>query len=152
MRIVHFLVSCGLLLISCAQAANITMTGDWARALWSGDLVDDAGTDFRSLIESDSYQGILGITETDGSPWTLRIQVSARNFPQGVSLQVRRTNSGNGGNILGGMSYLTVSEQDQILFSGQGDCTGVALQFSLTGVSIQQPPGGYNATLIYSVQ
>jgi hypothetical protein len=135
------------------SAADINLSGDWTANVNAGDLIAGAGTDFRSPIESDSYQTTIDITNTGGAPWMLSVQRMISTLPAGVTLAVRRTTGGSGGGaISGGEGYLTLSSSEQQLFYGSGDRTGIGLQFRVDGVSIQQGVGSFGANLTYRVQ
>jgi hypothetical protein len=141
-----------LLLALSAQAANLSVLGDWFEPLGPASLVGGAGTDIRPLIESRSYQTGVGIAGAAGEPWTLVVQRSAANLPAGVTLAVRRTGSGTCPGLVGGTNYQEIGDQAQALFSGRGDCNGIGIQLRLEGISVRQAPGAFGTTLLYSLQ
>jgi hypothetical protein len=146
-----FIGTAALLLTLGAQAANLSVVGDWFESIGPGHLTGGAGTDINPLIESRSHAGV-GIASTEGEPWTLVVQRSAANLPAGVSLAVRRTDSGSCGGLVGGTAFQDLGDQVQALFSGQGDCSGIGIQLRLQGVSVRQAPGAFGTTLLYSLQ
>lgn len=146
------IASAGFVLAFGVQAANLTLIGHWSEQIGSSDLVGGAGSNLQSSFQSDSAQTTLSVSGTAGQPWMVRLRRDGAEFPSGVALEVQRTNSGNCSNLSGGIDPLVVSSQDQILFSGMGDCNGIALQLRLQGISVQQTPGIYGTSLVYSLQ
>ncbi|WP_242464228.1 hypothetical protein [Thiococcus pfennigii] len=135
-----------------AQAADISVFGNWSETLGAADLVGGAGTDIRSPITSGAYQATLDLSNTDGAAWTVGVRRASSSLPTGVAVAVRRTTGGSGdGGISGGQDFLTVGANEQVLCSGHGDRSGIGLQFRLTGVSVEQGTGGFGATLVYRV-
>ncbi|RKT43123.1 hypothetical protein [Thiocapsa rosea] len=155
MHIFGLMLATGVLSLSAipgANAASVSLMGDWLPTIGAPELVGGAGTDFRFTIESSAYQATLSVAYTGGAPWRLVVNRSGFSLPAGVTLAVRRNGSGSCGNLIGGLDYLTVSDQGQELFSGTGDCSGIGIQLRLEGVSIRQPPGFYETTVLYTVQ
>jgi hypothetical protein len=152
MRRPSFIGATALLLMLDAQAASVSVLGNWFESLGATDLVGGAGTDLRSPIESGASQVGITVSNTDGAPWALTVQRAGGDLPAGVTLAVRRTGSGNCSSLIGGMAYQNLGDQGQAFFSGLGDCAGVGIQLRLDGVSILQPPGLYGATVLYTVQ
>lgn len=155
MRILGLMLATGALSLGAipgASAASVSLVGDWMPTIGTSELVGGAGTDFRSSIESSAYQATLSVSNTDGASWRLVVNRSGFSLPAGVTLAVRRNGSGSCGNLIGGLEYVPVSDQGQELFSGMGDCSGIGIQLRLEGVSIRQPPGFYETTVLYTVQ
>ncbi|KAA6183066.1 hypothetical protein F2Q65_16650 [Thiohalocapsa marina] len=137
---------------AAALAADLTLLGDWSKALGTQDLSGGAGTDFPAAFESSATQATIDVTNTGGAAWTLWVRQDQAMLPPAVGLSVRRSSDGSGqGSISGGSAYLTPDFQEQILCSGVGDRSGIGLQFRLSGISISQPPGSFGATLGYRV-
>jgi len=136
-----------------AQAAGMTLIGNWFEMIGTDDLVMGAGTDFRSTIETGAAGATLGITNTQGAPWTLWVRRDASTLPAAVSIAVHRTSDGTGnGSISGGTDYLMVQDYEQLLFQGSGDRSGINLQLRVAGISISQGPGAQGCNLIYRLQ
>ncbi len=152
MRIHVILSSVVLLAALNLEAASISVMGEWFATIGESDLASGAGTDIRSAIESNAYQAEISIGDTGGAFWTLVVSRSGATLPTGVALAVRRNGSGSCGNLTGGMEYRDLTDQDQTFFSGVGDCSGIGIQLRLQGVSIQQAPGLYGTTILYTVQ
>lgn len=139
----------GVMVIECAQAATLDISGHWSEVIGIDDLVGGAGTDFLSSI--DSEQATLSVGGTDLDPWALVVRQSG-SLPNGVSLAVRRVSNGNCGNITGSLDYLMVSDQEQELFAGFGDCTNIGLQLRLQGLSLRHGSGTYGTSLVYTIR
>lgn len=125
--------------------------GNWYETIGPSELLGGAGTDVSPTIESSAYAGSIDIGNTGGSSWTLLVNRSGASLPDGVTLAVRRNGSGSCGTLVGGLDYQNVSDQSQSLFNGTGDCTGISIQLRLHGLSIQQGPGLYGTTVLYSL-
>lgn len=132
--------------------ASISVVGDWTRIIAADDLSGGAGTDIAALIESNAYQGIVTVANTNGTAWALSIRRSGLPLPSGVSIAVKRNGGGSCGNLEGGGDYQSVGEFDQLFFSGVGDCNGIGIQLRFQGVSVLQPPGDYHTTVLYTLQ
>lgn len=140
-----------MLLAGGASAADINLFGDWSTQIGLDTLTGGFGTDYASPIESDSAQAAVDISNTGGGAWRVWARRD-RSLPSGVTLAVRRSSPGNGiGSISGGDSYVTLSEGEQLLFSGDKDRTTITLQLALSGVSISHPPGSNGCSVIYRV-
>jgi hypothetical protein len=150
MRIHRYFGSASVLMVLCAQAASLNVVGGWSEMIGPKDLVRGAGTDIRSPIESAFSQTTISITGTNGIPWALSVRRLGASLPSGVALAVRGTGSA-GCSIAGGLDYLIVSDQDQTLITGSGDCNGIGIQLMLDGVSVRLTPGFYGSTLLYSL-
>ncbi len=134
------------------SAAEINLVGSWLKSFDIQDLRSGVGSDFRSPVESDVNEKSIEISNATGLSWAIKVRRADTNMPAQVGVAVRRTTNGIGdGTIAGGESYLTISEQEQVLFSGSGDRVGVGLQLRLEGISIKEDPGLYSAMLIYRV-
>ena len=55
------------------------------------------------------------------------------------------------GTITGGASYVELTSVDTDLFTGSGDRISVAVQYKLTGVSVQVSPDIYNTSIIFTI-
>ncbi len=147
-----FIVAATLLLMLDAQAASVSVMGNWFETIGPTDLVAGAGTDLRSPIESGPYQVCITVSNTDGAPWTITVQRAGADLPADVTLAVRRTGSGSCSSLTGGLDYQTLGDQGQAFVSGLGDCNEIGIQMRLEGVSILQPPGFNGTTVLYTVQ
>ena len=66
---------------------------------------------------------------------------------------VKRTSDGQGGgSISGGLDYVFVLTIGQALFfSGKGDRSNIAVQYKVTGMSVDVSPATYNTTVVFTV-
>lgn len=71
-------------LISSAQAADISVTGNWSEMINETDLTAGAGSDLRSPIESGSTLATLDITNTGGGSWTVKANKADFGWPVGA--------------------------------------------------------------------
>ena len=136
--------------------AGIIITGSWSLSIGSTDLISGAGSDISNPFVSLANQ--VSIEVTDARPfrddWRIDIHKSDAIWPAGFRLFVMRTGDGTGHNkatISGGLSYLEISDTDQLFFLGAGNRSGIPIQLKLEGVSVQIPPGLYSTTVIYTV-
>lgn len=142
-----------LFVASDAKAAEVNIIGNWHVTVGLSDLVMGAGTDFHPTFETSTTGATIGITNTNGAPWTLWVRRDASTLPAAVSIAVRRTSNGTGnGSIGGGTDYVVVTDYEQILFQGVGDRSGVGQQLRLAGISIKQGPGEHGCNLIYRIE
>jgi hypothetical protein len=140
-------------MVGLVQAADISLVGNWSRTIDEQDLVDGAGSGFRSPIESEPGQATLSIQNTGVGSWRVKVRHTLSNLPDGVTLAVKRSSDGTGqGTIAGGADYLVISDTEQTLCEGSGERTDIALRLRLQGVTIFQAPGLHNATLLYRVE
>ena len=133
-----------------AGAADISVSGQWSKVVTRNDLNAGAGSDLTSPIESSSATATLDITNTAGASWLVRVASSEIDWPPGASVAVRRSGSQCG--IDGGMTYVMLSGAAQNFFSGTGDCLGIEIQLSVSGLSIHTAPSPYTLLITYSVQ
>lgn len=132
-------------------AIGITATGSWSQTIDASNLTGGAGTDLNSTYQSASNAVVIDIIGA-GSTWGVAVKKITSNWHSSLHLSVKRTSDGTGvGTISGGTSYQEVTDIDQSFFSGNRSRANVNVQFQLTGVSIQVPPGVYTATVYYTV-
>ena len=142
-----------LALVAGAQAAGVTLIGNWFEMIGTDYLIMGAGTDFRPSFETGAAGTTLEIANTQGASWTMWVRRDSSTLPAAVSVAVRRTTEGAGtGGISGGTDYLVLQDYEQALFQGVGDRSGIGLQLRLAGISISQGAGLHGCTLIYRIQ
>ena len=131
-------------------AISITATGSWSQTIDASNLTGGAGTDLNSTYYS-AYDAVkINISAT--ANWEVAVKKINGNWHSSLLLSVKRSSDGTGaGSISGGTAYLEVTDIDQSFFSGNKSRNNVCVQFRLTGVSIQVPPGVYTATVYYTV-
>jgi hypothetical protein len=131
-----------LFFASQARAArpsiSITVTGSWSKTIDASDLIAGAGSDLISSYESASDAVNISISGTTGPSDTWRVDIKKQdsNWPKSFIVWVRRTSSGTGGSVSGGLAYQQVTKFKTTFFDGSDDVTGINIQLKLTGVSI----------------
>jgi hypothetical protein len=143
-----------LFLCGLAQGAGITAIGGWLQMLNTSFLLAGAGSNLQSSVVSIAGSTVIDLSGAGGS-WTVRARLSPGLWDSNVTLQVRRASDGIGlgsSSIVGGESFIDVTTTDTLFFTGKGNRTGVALQYRLTGLSCQVPPGTYTAPVIFTVE
>ena len=124
------------------EAADLRSVGNWSSANRSGDLVAGAGTDFASPHrERQRRRQPLNISNTGGAAWTVWAQTLRLEPSVGVTLGgAPRSTAVAMAASAGGDSYVTVSEaSSRLLFTGDGDRSGIGLQLQLARGLDQSP-------------
>jgi hypothetical protein len=134
-------------------AADISIVGNWSETVDSSNLIAGAGSDLRSPIESKTSVAVINISNTEGSVWTVNVKKADLLWPTGTSLAVKRTADGSGfGSISGGTTYLRLTGNEQLIFSGAGDRSDIHIQLKLTGLSVDNPPDNYSTSITYRIE
>lgn len=141
-----------LLLAPIAPATpSIMSTGGWSLTIDEGDLGGSAGSDFIDTHTSEANIAQLDISGTSGA-WTVTVQRDPVRWPAEVRLWVRRTSDGTpSGSISGGDTFQEITSEPLPLFQGQGDVSGIALQYRVTGVSVTIGAGLFDAPISYTL-
>lgn len=137
-----------------ACAVDVYATGGWNLTVDSSCLVGGAGSGLIESFESGLDASMINITGTSGSAdaWRVRVRKSDALRLHGVTLYVKRTGDGSGSGIIsGGTSYTAVETSDADFFDGCGDRTGIAVQYKVSGISINVPPGTYSTVITFTV-
>lgn len=137
-----------------ASAVDIYAAGGWTFVIDSSYLVGGAGSDLMKSFESKLDATVINITSTGGSgdAWQVQVRKSGVSKLHGVTLYVKRTGDGSGsGTVSGGSSYVAVETSDTDFFEGSGDRMGITVQYKVSDISINVPPGNYSATIIFTV-
>lgn len=138
-----------------ACAVDIYAAGSCNFIIDSSCLVGGAGSDLMKYFESKLDATVINITGTGGSgdAWRVRVRKSGVSKLHGVTLYAKRTGDGSGsGTVSGGSSYVAVeTTSDTDFFEGSGDRTDITVQYKVSGISINVPPGNYSATIIFTV-
>ncbi|MDI3543419.1 MAG: hypothetical protein PWP57_1024 [Candidatus Atribacteria bacterium] len=138
-----FLIALFLLFPGVSLAISIAATGGWSETIDKDDLVSGAGSDLKSSYESASGATLLTISGCTGDTdtWKVRVSRTDYNWHSNFVLYVRR----------GEDDYQAITTTDSDFFSGAGDTANIALQYKLTGMSVQIPPATYSTTITYTV-
>ena len=133
---------------------DIRAEGGWSDLMIdAGYLMGGAGTDLIDMYESNSDATLLDIRfPKKDELWRFDVRKSDTTWFSDLSLYIRRTGSGSGsGSISGGNSYIEILDMDREFFSGNGHLNNIPLQYKLSGVSVQVPPGTYSTTVIFTL-
>lgn len=135
-------------------AVDIYTTGSWNFTIDSSCLAGGAGSGLIDSFESSLDASMINITGTNGSAdaWQVRVRKNGVSRLQGVTLYVKRTEDGSGsGTVRGGTSYTAVETSDVDFFDGCGDRTGITVQYKVSGISVNVPPGTYSTVITFTV-
>lgn len=131
-------------------AGDVAVDGSWSVGVGVADLTGGAGTDLAGSHESADGEITLTVSNTSGQ-WRIDVRRVDADWPEALSLAIRRTSAGTGGSVSGGTSYLTVDGLDRQFITGIGDVSGIKLQEKIGGVSVRIPPGLYATTLVFTI-
>lgn len=103
-----------------------------------------------TTYESATNQASIDVTATQGRIWRIDVQKMDSYWNSNFHIYSRRTNSGNGGILLGGSSYQEITATSQALFYGWGDFSDIDIQMRLT-LTESTEPDIYATTIVYTV-
>ena len=151
--VASFLLVTLLIHTTAWSAPSITGTGSWVLTIGSLDLIAGAGSELVASYESAVDAVLLSPNPTPGKPaYRVDVRRIDTTWHGSFVLWIKRSGDGTGsGSISDGTTYFTVTTTDQTFFAGADDRTNVPVQFKLTGVSIQTPPGDYETTISYTI-
>lgn len=128
-----------------AVSSILVNGGQQSRLFTSADLVSGAGSNF---ITSAEISTTFTISVTSDGPCEVRVQRSSDHWlPVGNLVVHLKTGSTYGSPIL------VDSTHDQLLLSSTTALTNQSyeLRYSLQGVTVENPPGHYEAVITYTV-
>lgn len=133
-----------------AHALSVRAQGAWRVDVDSAYILTQQN---EKRIVSPSAQVLLSIdADTPRQPWRIDVHRDDRRWHPDLHLSVRRTDDGSGsGKVEGGIRFQEIGPLDLPLMEGQGDRSGIGLQYAISGVSILIPPEEYAAQIIYTV-
>lgn len=145
-----------ILSLACPSVAlplDITVMGSWNKSIDKNDLVSGAGSDLLGTHNSNSNQVTIDVygTTGGGDNWRLDVNLTGNTCNPSLGFLVRRTSSGTGGSVSGGLDFQLLTAQDAPLFTGAGDVSGIEIQLQLTGASVQIPASSCNSSIYYTV-
>ena len=151
--VASFLLTVFLLHTSAWSAPSITGAGSWILTIGSLDLIAGAGSELGASYESAVDAYLLSPNPVPAKPpYRVDVRRVDTAWHGNFVLWIKRTGDGTGsGSISEGTTYLTVTTTAQTFFTGEGDKDDVPIQFRLTGVSIQIPPGEYETMIYYTI-
>lgn len=140
-----------LSLCTVAVAADLTSSGDWFESVTSANLAGGAGS---NLTQPESVAGITTLTIANApGVWRIKARRSGISWPSGCSIWIKRTSNGSGsGSISGGNAFIELGTTDVEIFNGSQNRNGVSLQFKVTGLSVNHPPGNLSSSIIFTLQ
>lgn len=139
-----------LLIPLLASAGDIFATGGWSRTVDSSDLTSGAGSDLTSSYESAASATDLDLTAA--ADYRVDVRRTDGTWDGDFTLYVKRTQAGSGaGTISGGAAYQGVTTTDAEFFTGNGDRTGVKVQYQLDGMSVTVSPDTYSSTVTFTI-
>lgn len=153
LSVASFLLIALLMHTSAWSAPSITGTGSWILTIGVLDLIAGAGSELVASYESAVDAVLLSPNPVPAKPaWRVDVSRVDTAWPGSFVLWIKRTGDGTGsGSISDGTTYLTVTTTDQPFFTGSEDRANVPIQFQLTGISTQIPPGDYTTTVYYTI-
>ena len=134
-------------------------SGAYLQNINAANLQGGAGTDLTS-----TYTSAAGATTLDVTgfiilslPWHIDVRRIDSAWNSSLVLSVRRTSSGAACGLSLGSSAPTGGDVFQVIatsattfLNGNGNRCGVGIQYQLSGVSVQVPPGSYATTVQYT--
>ena len=154
-RILFFLILL-LFALTEVEAIDISATGGWGETIDASDLVSGAGSNLVDTYESTSDATTITISncKNNNDNWSVRVhRLDDSSWHNDLIVYVKRTSDGQGGgSISGGLDYVFVLTIGQALFfSGKGDRSNIAVQYKVTGMSVDVSPATYNTTVVFTV-
>ncbi len=144
-----------LLCLSTARAADVAVSGGPViLTVGAAQLQAGPGTDFQSPVAIDVLVAVLDITNTGGGAWSLMVarDVNEAQWPSGVTISLRRSGGSTESGIDGGLSYHTLTGDEQPFFSGAGDYSNVVILLRLQGITTQTPPAIHSLSIRYVIE
>jgi hypothetical protein len=130
----------------------ISVAGSWQETIDSTDLIPGPVILLPSTYTSPGDAVRIDITTTKNEKWLVYVSKSDSIWDPRMHLFLRRTSNGTGvGKISGGTSFQEISSLNQSFFSGSKGLINIAVQFQLTGISLQIPPAGYGTKVTYTI-
>jgi hypothetical protein len=133
-------------------AVKIRVTGGWTEIIDFNDLQGGPGSDLISSYESLVDAVDIDITGAGNRLWQVDIRRVDTNWLPDFTLEARRTSSDQ--DVYGGTAYQQVTMSDQLFFYtdvSPNNARNIKVQYRLSGVSVQIPPGTYATTVYYTV-
>lgn len=146
-----FIFICTAISVVVAQKRTITLTN----SSWSPSVavtpVTIVGNDYTSsTITSTVNETLLSINSNGG--YTIYVKKSDIDWNADISLWVRRTGDGtSGGAISTNVSFIQLTNLDQVLFTGNKDRDNVPIQFEIRGLSVLLPAKQYKTSIVFTI-
>jgi len=133
-------------------AIRIRVSGSWTEIIDFNDLQGGPGSDLIFSYESLVDAVDIDITGSGNRTWQVNIRRMDTNWDPGFTLDARRTSSDQ--DVYGGTAYQQVTVSDQLFFYtnvSPNNARNIKVQYRLSGVSVQSPPGTYATTVYFTV-
>ena len=111
-----------------------------------------AGNDYtNSTLTSSVNQSSLNVNSN--GRYTISVNKTDIDWNAGLSLWVRRTSDGtsSSSSISPNVSFIRLSNLNQVLFSGNKDRSNVPLHFEIRGLSVLLPAIQYSTTIVFTI-
>lgn len=135
-------------------AATLSSAGGWVEQIDSSDLTFGAGSDLADTYTSPVAATTLVVSGCvdQNEEWQIMIKRVDQLWDSHFVLAAKRTSVGTGDGIIsGGETFQEVTASDQIFITGQGDRSGITIQYQLSGVSVQTLPNNYSTAVEFTI-
>ena len=133
-------------------AVRIRVTGGWTEIIDFNDLRGGPGSDLIASYESLVDAVDIDITGAGNALWEVDIRRMDTNWQPAFTLEARRSSSHP--DVYGGTAYQQVTMSDQLFFYTNvrsNNTRNIKIQYRLSGVSVQIPPGNYTTMVYFTV-
>jgi hypothetical protein len=139
----------------------ISIKGSWFAKV-DPNLITNAGLDYDSNLRILSLpnQSIFTLennnplNKTYSSSWRLDVQMIDSFWPSSLRIAIQRTSAGKSTgveNILGGTVFQNLGPNPETFIHGKGLVSDVALQYTLSGLSVLIPVDTYSTNIVFTL-
>ena len=120
---------------------KISATGGWSEIIDGNDLQSPwtAGSNLLDTFESITNASKLSVKAKTW--WQVNVKRAGGNWHNDFTLRARKS----------GGPYITLTSEDHSFFCGQNNLNKINIQYELSGMSVNVPPGGYWTTVVYTI-
>jgi hypothetical protein len=144
-----------------AIAQSITVKGSWYVKI-DPNLIANAGLDYdpNLRIQSLPNQTIFNLENTNplskpyAGSWRIDVQKVDSYWPSELKIAIQRTSLGKSTNfesIIGGSVFQTLGPNPETFFHGKGLVSTIAIQYSLSGLSVLIPVDTYATSIVFTL-
>lgn len=154
-RLLYFLILFIFFLIFAleSEAISIDVSGSWGLTISANDLISGPCSGLQSDYESSTNAVTIDVSYASyNRTWRVSVRKIDQSWPNDFILFTRRTSYSYG--VTGGTNYQEITNSNRTFISSNRDrinVSGLAVQFQLSGVSINIPPGTYITTIYYTI-
>lgn len=135
-----------------AEQPRISVSGGWFLSISELDLVSGPGSDLKSTYLSPPDATLIDIKAEPKTLWSIYAKRTAA-ATDGIGISVKRTSDGKGkGWVEGGEYFIPLGDGYTKLFHGKGERIDITLQYRITGISINTPPGMKNIHINFIIE